>query len=295
MLDPAADRGDPQVQPAAPRQPVEADAARRSTGAAADRTAAAARLAGFAAAEAAWSPGCDQRRLVQRATDVAPGREENAMTDDAVLPDEVAVVNVGLPLFADAVARRAGRWCSVDWRIPAGGDPSWSPRSPASSAHSDRADRRGQRRGASGGWTPGCRCWSDVGPAGDVVPGLGRRTLLHCGPAIDVGRRLRPAAALDAGGGRRRGLGRRTSPQRTRCWTGGEVPLSRPTEHATVVPMATALGPSTPVCVVDNPAGGTPGLRAAQPGPGETSPGSGARHAAAIERLRFLRDVAGPC
>jgi hypothetical protein len=39
-----------------------------------------------------------------------------------VLPDDVAVVNVGLSLFAEAVAAQGRPVVDVDWRIPAGGD-----------------------------------------------------------------------------------------------------------------------------------------------------------------------------
>jgi hypothetical protein len=38
-----------------------------------------------------------------------------------VLPDDVAVVNVGLSLFAEAVAAQGRPVADVDWRIPAGG------------------------------------------------------------------------------------------------------------------------------------------------------------------------------
>ena len=39
------------------------------------------------------------------------------------LPQHVGVVNVGLPLFADAVASQGAPVISVDWRVPAGGQP----------------------------------------------------------------------------------------------------------------------------------------------------------------------------
>ena len=49
------------------------------------------------------------------------------MTDLArtppALPQAVRVVNVGLPLFADAVAAQGADVVSVDWRVPAGGQP----------------------------------------------------------------------------------------------------------------------------------------------------------------------------
>src|SRR5205823_10718865 len=38
------------------------------------------------------------------------------------LPSDVAVVNVGLSLFAEAVAAQGRPVADVDWRIPAGGD-----------------------------------------------------------------------------------------------------------------------------------------------------------------------------
>jgi hypothetical protein len=41
------------------------------------------------------------------------------MTAEVVLPDEVVVVNVGLPLFADAVRAQGRPAVQVDWRVPA--------------------------------------------------------------------------------------------------------------------------------------------------------------------------------
>ena len=45
------------------------------------------------------------------------------MTVALQLPDEVAVVNVGLPLFAASIAAQGRPSVQVDWRVPAGGDP----------------------------------------------------------------------------------------------------------------------------------------------------------------------------
>ena len=39
------------------------------------------------------------------------------------LPDRVGVVNVGLSLFADAIREQGAPVISVDWRVPAGGQP----------------------------------------------------------------------------------------------------------------------------------------------------------------------------
>ena len=39
------------------------------------------------------------------------------------LPASVGVVNVGLPLFADAIAEQGAPVIAVDWQVPAGGEP----------------------------------------------------------------------------------------------------------------------------------------------------------------------------
>ena len=39
------------------------------------------------------------------------------------LPQQVGVVNVGLPLFAGALADQGAPVISVDWQVPAGGQP----------------------------------------------------------------------------------------------------------------------------------------------------------------------------
>ena len=57
--------------------------------------------------------------------------------------------------------------------------------------------------------------------------------------------------------------------------------------------MVTALGPSQPVWVVENDAGGNTAFAPLNQGPGET-PWFGRETPAAIDRLRFLADVAGP-
>jgi hypothetical protein len=39
------------------------------------------------------------------------------------LPGDLAVVNIGLSLFAEAITAQGRPVADVDWRIPAGGDP----------------------------------------------------------------------------------------------------------------------------------------------------------------------------
>lgn len=207
------------------------------------------------------------------------------------LPDDVAVVNVGLGLFADAVAAQGRAIEPVDWRIPAGGDAEvvaalrrlYGPHADqVEAANAEVVRRIDQSQPVLTG----------VQTAADVVPGFEGRTLLHCGPEIEYGRVCDPLrrsmrAAVVAEGWAPDVDGADTLLRR------GEVALEPANLHDAVVPMVTALGPTQPVLVVDNPAGGNRAYCPLNQGPGETA-WFGRETEAAVERLRFLRQIAGP-
>jgi hypothetical protein len=207
------------------------------------------------------------------------------------LPTEVTVVNVGLSLFADAVLQQGRPVDQLDWRIPAGGDPdllaSLVTLLGDQAARVDAANAEVFRR-----LDTAAAFWTGVATAADVVPGLEPRTLLHCGPAIEwtdvcdpLKRSMRAATVAE-------GWAADVAEADTLLRT-GRVAIEPANPHATVLPMATALGPSMPVVVVDNETAGTKAFSAINQGPGEVA-WFGRETDAAIERLRFLRDVAGP-
>jgi hypothetical protein len=121
---------------------------------------------------------------------------------------------------------------------------------------------------------------------------MGSRTILHCGPAIpwpqmcDPLQRSVKAAivaegwAVDVGSA-------------AALVEAGGIDLRPANEHATVVPMATSIGPSAPVYVVENEAGGTIAFASVNQGSGEAQ-WFGVDSNAAVERLRFVRDAVGP-
>lgn len=212
-------------------------------------------------------------------------------TAPGVIPTEIAVLNVGLPLFADAVRAQGRPVDQLDWRIPAGGDGQLL--AALMTLLGDQAERIDAANAeVFRRLDTGVPLWTKVATAGDILPGVGPRTLLHCGPAIewpdvcDPLRRSMRAATVAEG------------------WTAdpaeadtllrtGRIVLEPANRHATVLPMATALGPSMPVLVVDNQAGGTQAFSAINQGSGDVA-WFGRETDAAIERLRFLREVAGP-
>jgi len=178
------------------------------------------------------------------------------------LPDEVAVINIGLAQFADAVRDQSTAVEQVDWRIPADGQLDlvtdleclYGPRS----MDLDVANAEVVRR-----LDESVPVLVDVASSGQVVPGMSDRMLLHCGPAIewsdvcDPLRRSMRAGTVSEGWAE-------TVEEADRMLADGTVMLEPGYRHDTVLPLASAIGPSAPVFVVDNREGG---IRADQPGP----------------------------
>jgi Protein of unknown function (DUF1116) len=210
---------------------------------------------------------------------------------NAPLPQQVAVVNVGLPLFADAVASQGAPVISVDWRVPAGGQPALvAALGRLYGQHSERieaANAEVLRRLDSG-----VPMLTGVTTVGEVAPGLDGRVLLHCGPPVrysqapDPLRRSMQAAAVAEGWA--------ATPAEAGELLGSErIGLSPANAHRVVVPMATALGPGAPLYVVANEAGGTTAFAPISQGPGEVA-WFGCATDASIARLVFLREIAAP-
>ena len=210
------------------------------------------------------------------------------------LPDEVGVVNVGLPLFAAAVAEQGRPSVHVDWRIPAGGDPRMvaalrrlcGPRTSQVDAANAEAVRR---------LDTGVPMLVGVRPAGEVVPPLGSgHVLLHPGPAIELGQVCDPL---------RRSM-RVTILAERWCDTieaadalleSGAVTLLPANDVGVVVPMASVVGASTPVWVIELDADGESLTAYAPVGQGSGDVAwFGRETSAAYERLMLLREAVAP-
>lgn len=207
------------------------------------------------------------------------------------LPNEVQVVNIGLPLFEDAIRDQGTSVVGLDWRIPAGGNADavsalgrlFGPKATAIDAANTEVVRR---------LNDGVPVLRGIDSAANLVPSMSSRTILHCGPDIswsdmcDPLRRSVQAAIVAEG------------------WTpdvvaagdavaAGDIEIAPANEHHTVVPMASAIGPSSPMYVVSNDAGDTEAYAPLNQGSGQVA-WFGVDNDEAIERLRFLRDSVGP-
>src|SRR3990172_3399298 len=207
------------------------------------------------------------------------------------LPDQVRVVNVGLPLFADAVRQQGAEAVDVDWQIPAGGREDLVAALARlygdAAAVVDGANAEVLRR-----LDDGAPLLVRVGTAEREIPGMGPRALLHPGPPIEwrdwcdpLRRSARAVVMADGWASDPSEAERRIS--------NGDVRLSSASEHAAAIPMASVLGPSAPVLVVENPQGGNLGFSGVNQGPGATS-WFGVETSEAVERLVFLREAVGP-
>ncbi|HEY2240266.1 MAG TPA: DUF1116 domain-containing protein [Streptosporangiaceae bacterium] len=214
-------------------------------------------------------------------------------TDHPVrLPDEVSVLNAGLPLFAQAIADQDRPVIQLDWRIPGGGDPEVvaalrrlsGPRAAVIDAANAEVYRRLDR---------GVPEVVTVRPAAEVIPALdGERLILHSGPPIEyrdardpLQRSLRAAVCAE---GWAAGPG-----QADELLASGQVRTGSANHHQTVVPMATAMGPRTPVWVVELAEAGLQAYAPLGQGSGDVA-WFGKDSPGAIERLILLRDAAGP-
>lgn len=206
------------------------------------------------------------------------------------LPNEVRVINVGLPLFADALRNQDAPVTNVDWRIPAGGDeqlvaaltrllgPKAARIDAANTLVLDRLNASPIVRG--------------VARASDVIDGLGERTLLHCGPPIAWSDMIDPLRRSVTAVIVAEGWADNVEAAAVLA-SSGEVTFKPANEHRTVVPMATILGPSAPVYVVENPTGGTTAFSSINQGAGD-APWFGVNNDAAIDRLKLIRDAVAP-
>jgi Protein of unknown function (DUF1116) len=203
----------------------------------------------------------------------------------------VAVVNVGLSAFAEAVRTQGAPAVDVDWQPPAGGDADtvralerlWGVHAGLVAEANDKAVDRIESAAPRA---------VAVARAGDVLPVLGERTLIHSGTAIewdrvcDPQRRALVAACLFEDWARDR-------EQAASLLASGRIALAPGNEHNHVGPMTGVCSPSMPVWVVEDEASDARAYSTFNEGPGRTL-WFGVGDDEAVDRLRFFRDELGP-
>ncbi len=205
------------------------------------------------------------------------------------LPRNVRIANVGLDLLADSIHRQGRDVVTVDWRIPAAGDEqtidALERLMGRHAARIDTANAEVFRR-----LDTASPKLTGVARALDVVPRMTDRTILYPGPVLEwkefcdpLRRSVRATVMSEGWAGER--------DEAEKLIASGGVALDSANHHATVLPMATAIGPSASVFLV-----GFDGYTAYSPinqGPGKTA-WFGVDEPEAVEHLVWLGEVAAP-
>lgn len=201
----------------------------------------------------------------------------------------VSILNVGLPLITEGVPPE--QVTQLDWRPPAFGDV-MAGRAMAALSDDITRDANLTAIGLVHAVRPS---WVGVRPARDVIPALAEgRTLLHAGPPIAWERMCGPVRGALIGATLFEAWA--DSPESAEALLSeGAIRLDPCHHHGVVGPMAGVASPSMPVLVVEDSASGS-GARAfatLNEGLGKVLR-FGAYDAEVIERLTWLKDIAGP-
>jgi Protein of unknown function (DUF1116) len=207
----------------------------------------------------------------------------------ALFEEELQVVNVGLPAFADAIRAAGGSALQVDWQPPGQGDPAVA-RQLARLINEPRIEAA--NRDAYDAYLAAQPVLEGIGPARDHVPGLGGRMILHAGPPIAwadmcgpmqgaiVGAILHESWAVDAEAAEA-------------LASSGEIDFAPCHHHGAVGPMAGVISPSMPVWIVANPEHGNRACCNLNEGLGKVLR-FGANGDEVLARLRWMAEVLAP-
>ena len=160
------------------------------------------------------------------------------------------VVNAGVELFAAELERQQAEVARVEWRPPADGAEGALERlAPRAGQVADANDRAVAAMQAAEPRVVG------IGRAGDLLPGLDERTLLHAGPPIDWAEMCGPLRGAIIGAAVHEGIA--ADPEEAvRLAERGGLRFGPCHERGAVGPMAGVVSASMPVWVVENGASG---------------------------------------
>ena len=201
----------------------------------------------------------------------------------------LSVVNVGLHSFAEAIQQCGGAATHVEWAPPASGDRAAGAalarlvNHPGIEAANATAVERllGAQPRLAG-----------IGVAREVLPRMGRRTILHAGPPIEWARMCGPMRGAIVGAILLEGWARDAKRAQAMAARGG-IEFAPCHHHAAVGPMAGVISPSMPVWIVHNAAHGNVAYSNLNEGLGKVLR-FGANSPEVIARLRWMQKTLAP-
>jgi hypothetical protein len=216
------------------------------------------------------------------------------MTAD-LFPDGMRAVNVGLAGFADSLRDHGATVAPLEWRPPAAGDRDLGLL--LARLDDDDSDPIGVRVAAANaqamerilGAQPALL---DIRPAGEAIPGLGGRMLLHSGPPIEFAEMCGPVQGAVVGAALFEGWAG-TPAEAQAMAAHGAIGFAPCHHHGAVGPMAGVVSPSMPVVEVQNRERGNRAFATLNEGLGKVLR-FGAYDESVLQRLRWFRDTLGP-
>lgn len=199
------------------------------------------------------------------------------------------VISIGVDTFAANVSRAGGEVVSLQWSPPAQGD---AAAARALVALYARPDIDAANRKAFGAFLACEPRLVSVGRAGDSIPGMGKRMLLHSGPPIAWERMCGPVRGALVGAMLFEGWAK-SGEEAERLAASGGIAFEPCHHHDAVGPMAGVISPSMPVWVVEDAGSRRKAFSNFNEGLGKVLR-FGANGTEVLERLAWMRDVLAP-
>ncbi len=200
----------------------------------------------------------------------------------------LGVINLGVDGFADVIEAEGGAAARVDWRPPAGGpDAAAALAKLAGNPAVDAANQRAFDR-----YLASQPVLEGIGIAGETLPGMGSRHILHAGPPIEWARMAAPVKGAVVGAILVEGWAE-TEGAALELAAGGEITFE-PCHHFDAVgPMAGIISPSMPVVVVRDAVSGARTYSNLNEGLGKVLR-YGAYSSEVLDRLRWIGGTLAP-
>lgn len=199
------------------------------------------------------------------------------------------VVNVGLASFAHTIHSVGGTAHDTDWRPPGGGDEG------AARALGQLMNHPGVKKAnetAFARYLAAQPVLEGIGIAGDTLPEMGERTILHSGPPIAWERMCGPAKGAVLGAVLYEGWAKDIAGAETLVEQ-GEITFEPCHHYGAVGPMAGIISPSMPLWIVRNTEHGNLAFSTLNEGLGKVLR-FGANSPDVLERLRWMGSTLGP-
>ena len=207
----------------------------------------------------------------------------------ALFQEKLQILNVGLPSFAESVARAGGTVLQIDWAPPAQGHQTVG-RELARLVNLPAVEAANRR--AFDAYLSAQPVLRGIGVAGKVLPDMAERMILHGGPPIAWKDMCGPMQGAIIGAILYEGWAKDPTGACALA-SGGEIVFEPCHHHAAVGPMAGVISPSMPVWMVVNAAHGNQAFSNFNEGIGRALR-FGANSPDVIDRLKWIGQVLGP-